>query len=404
MKQRKSTEAKEEMGKDNQSITIKNLLPELGAMIFAALLIFLSGIILKLDILVMVTGIIMAVLGTAVVGYQFRKQYIKRALAYDNNEHFYRFWCYFAAGILISVVCIFLPVGSWPFLVVYVMLALTSDAWTGMLAGTVLLMIPSISGGIGATAFFLYFTYNAFAIILFSEVKDDFKVGKPLFLSMLCMLLCETANVILPANSRLRIELFVIPISNIFISGISLIGILRLFSAKIIYQYRNRYLELNDSENKYLMELKEQSRNDYMYCIHATHFCESIALRLGFDVDALKCAGYYHRAGKKMEELLAEKEFPPKVSAILQEYTKGKCFLKETAVLYCSTNVIQTIMKLQATDKGAALNYDQIIDTLFQKFDERKVFDSCEISLKDYRLMHKIFKEEKLYYDFFCGK
>jgi hypothetical protein len=118
--------------------------------------------------------------------------------------------------------------------------------------------------------------------------------------------LCETANVVLPANARLNAELFVIPTANVIISCLLLVGILKLFSGMVIYKYRLKYLELNDNESPVFLEFKEKNKEEYMHMIHTTYFCERIALRLSFDVDALKCAGYYHKLVDKQKEMMED--------------------------------------------------------------------------------------------------
>ena len=45
-------------------------------------------------------------------------------------------------------------------------------------------------------------------------------------------------------------------------------------------------------------------------------------------------------------------------------------------------------------------DYEQVIDRIFERIREKGIFSECDLSLRDWNRMQKIFKEEKLYYDF----
>lgn len=85
------------------------------------------------------------------------------------------------------------------------------------------------------------------------------------------------------------------PAANLVVSGILLLGILKFFSGAVVFRDRVRYLDLNDTENQILAKYRQTDRTEYFQCIHTAYFCERIALKLGLDKDALKCAGLYHK-------------------------------------------------------------------------------------------------------------
>ncbi len=72
---------------------------------------------------------------------------------------------------------------------------------------------------------------------------------------------------------------------------------------------------------------------------------------------------------------------------------------KETAVLLMSDAVISSILYLFAQNSDVP-DYDKIIDTVFKQKLESNVLQVCSITLEELYRMKKIFKEEKLYYDF----
>ena len=83
-------------------------------------------------------------------------------------------------------------------------------------------MIAAFEGQ-SAGIFFLYFISGIFAACLFQHLEEEFSIAVPLFLSLLCLLLCETANIVLLTNEHLTLEQFLVPAANLIISGILLL-------------------------------------------------------------------------------------------------------------------------------------------------------------------------------------
>ncbi len=388
------------MEKDRRRITFLKLLPELGSMLLAAAGIYGISFWSQDAFDIILRNMVMAATGVAITGFHLRRQYLNGELSYDNEEHFLRFWTCFLIGLAAALACSFLPVGGWPFLTLFVMLALFSSAGTGILAASMLLMLPMLVSGASVEIFFLYFVSGVFGVTLFRDMDKEFKIGLPLTLSLLCLFVCETAIVVLPVNTRLNLELFVVPAVNLIISCILLVGMLKLFSTMVVYRYREKYFELNDTENQLLVGYKERARADYFLCIHTSYFCERIGKKLSLDVDALKCSGYYHRWGEELPALMEEKAFPPKAAGILKEFMEKSCKQKETAVLVCADAVVNTISYMLAKDKDKPIEYVQVIDAVFKRFTDKHTFSQCDITQRELNIIQKIFKEEKLYYDF----
>jgi len=402
LKQKKNTEAVERRMEENKSYNIKYYMIEVALMLVGAGSMWFLGKLKGQATDRLLANCVMTAFGIAVTGFQLRRTYFRDALDYDNSEHLIRFWILMGAGLVLALGCGFLPVAGWPFLPLFVMLALFSDMGTGILSSSVLLLIAvMLSGGVVGD-FALYLITGVFAVALFHKLQSDFKIGIPLFLSVMCLLVCETANVILVTNARPDVEMFVIPGANMIISSILLLGGIKMFSAVVIYKYRSVYLDINDTEAPYLAELRESNKQEYMHCVHTVYFCERIGNRLNLDVDALKCAGYYHKAGEKLESLMEEKHFPPAAQKILMEYKEHKeaVVQKETAVLLCADTVITSIMYLVRKGSDKQIDYGRIIDAVFKKLIDDGNFDHCEISMAELRSMQKLFKEENLYYDF----
>jgi len=104
---------------------------------------------------------------------------------------------------------------------------------------------------------------------------------------------------------------------------------------------------------------------------------------------------------EQVADLAIQYVFPPMTGRILQEFLDKNVPIrkKETAVLLMSDAVISSILFLLSKEKGP-IDYEQVIDTVFRKKIESDVLKDCEITMAELTLMKKIFKEEKLYYDF----
>ncbi|MCM1025185.1 MAG: hypothetical protein NC432_02040 [Roseburia sp.] len=345
---------------------------------------------------------VMTALLLACCMFYLRRECLYGGLDYNNGEHIGRFLGCFLIGLCVAFACGFLPVGGWPFLPVYVMLTLFGSAGTGLVVSSALLLTAVMLNGCGAEGFVVYFVSGVFAVTLFRHLGERLRTGIPLFLSLFCLLVCETASLILPTNARPDFEMFVIPAVNLVISGILLLGVLKLFFSVVAYRFRDRYLDINDTENPILVSLRESDRKTYMHCIHTSYFCERIGRQLGLDADALKCVGYYHHLAGELKAQDPEGKLPPAVARILTDYQNRKQGIrgKETAVLLCADQVMNSVTYLLENGEPGQIDYDRMIDALFRKLAKDRVFDRCDISVRELCTMQKIFKEEKLYYDF----
>ena len=404
MKRKKNSGDEKDMA-GNKKLKIVAMLPaEMICMALAALGIWAVNFMgmIKQQTSDMVSQIVLTVLGIAALGFCIRKGVVDSSLSYDNSEHPGRFWMCFEIGLAVAFVCVFLPEAAWPFLPVYVFLGLFGSMGVGILGATVLLGIAVSQTGAGTSVFMMYLISGVFGMALFNQLKNGFKAGFSIALSLAGLLVCETAGTVLVANARPGWESFVLPAANLLVSWIMLLGILKSFSEKVLYKHRENYLDLNDTENVILADLKQSDRRAYMKSIHTAYFCERIAMKLGLNIEALKCAGYYHGMGERLSELMEMYAFPPQVVEILEEYQDRKHPVrhKETAVLMASENIINAVLLLLENSGGRNVDYDKVIDAIFAKYSDAGTFDECDISIKEFHDMHRIFKEAKLYYDF----
>ena len=401
------------MGEKKKNYRWYHLLTGFGLLVLAVAGIWLLGTISQIGQDTLLRNMVITAMGMAIIGLLVRQEAAEHLMQYDNNDHVLRFFLCLGVCLAVSLACVFLPVGAWPFLVIYITLALYGSTFLGAAAGSVLLMITVLGSGAQSHMFVMYLISGMIGVSLFRRLDAEFKVGIPLTISLMSLLVCETANVVLFANERLDMELFVVPAANVIISAVLLLGILKLFSQSVIYRYRVIYMELTAPECELLTRLKEEAREDYYQSMHTAYFCERIAGRLELDVQAVKAAGFYHKigvlyqnqssdVGKELFDMFRRQHFPPVMQEILKEYLipdRAVC-RKETAVLIMADAVTASIIHLLAADKSRDLDYDRIIDSIFKIKLDSGVLNQCLISMQEITQMKKIFKEEKLYYDF----
>lgn len=362
------------------------------------------------DMVLVVRNMVISGIGTGVLLFLMAQGRLLSLYDYDNGEHELRFLICYLLSLALSVVCGYFPAAGWPYVAVFLLLSLFSNTVIGITAGSVLLIISMMISGAGVEIFCLYGISGIACACLFRKLDDSYKVGIPTVLSLMTLFLCLTANVVLPANEKLQPGLFIIPFMNLFVTGFLLVIILKLFSALVIFKFRDKYMEINDPECELLVQLKEFSKEEYYKAVHTAYFCDRIARKLSLNADAVKACGYYHNIGKMkgsqslqtIHEVCEEYEFPAPVCTILDEYLdkSKKIHKKETAVLLFSDAMITSILFLFSKDPKASLDYGQVIETIFRKKTESQVLSECEITMQELNEMKKIFKEEQLYYDF----
>ena len=320
-----------------------------------------------------------------------------------------RFAISYGICLAVSLCCAFLPPAGWPFLVVFVMMSLFCGFLPGICGGISFLTFSVLLAGADVSIFALYVLTGLLGACLFSRLDEKYRIALPLFVSLSFLFAAETACVVLFANETLKWELFLIPALNVIISLILLLILLKVYSGMEIFKYRIKYLEINDQEFELLVNIKEKDKNVYYRAVHAAYFSERIAQALSLDADAAKTAAYYANAGilykepeKDLEKEFVSYGFPPYARQLLRELTGKNTGIrhKEAAVVYMADAVISSILYLFEKKQDTKTDYAAVIETVFQKKWESGSLKNSELTFAEWNRMKKIFKEEKLYYDF----
>jgi len=351
---------------------------------------YLHGISMDMQVKNIVQGLLIF----SILVMLFRSQVMTQSLSYDNGEKVPRAMFVLWVASICSLVLSFLPHTGWPFPAIYVLVSLYTNPLIGGFAGSLYLLCCVMLCNEGILVFSIYFISGVFCVILFSQIAEGFKMVIPLIISMICLLVCEMVPIILLNESFLEIELYVIPACNLIVCSVLIVFILKAFFQNVIFKDRMLYVDLQNPEAELLKEHKEKDKHAYYVSIHSAYFCERIADKLHMNAMALKVCALYHDFGENTPVMPAE------ATEILQEYRKEKKPIrkKETAVLYLSIAVIEAVYEMMGKEEKT--DYDKLIDAVFYKWFGNKLMHYCDISLLEIEAMRKIFKEEKLYYDF----
>lgn len=356
-------------------------------------------------------NVVMVMLGTGIVIFALVSSEVYELYFYESRGDYGIFILFYLLGLVLALVFPLMPVAGWPFLVIFVVLSLFSNSISGLAAGSVCLMLAVTLGNTGSCReFLLYFFSGLVGVMVFSRLDEGFKVGIPIFISLVCLVVCLSANTVLFEQERISISQFTFIAINLMINLVLLLIILKIFSNNVIHKYEEKYMDLNDPECPLLVQLKEMSKDEYFHAIHTAYLSDKIARRLGLDPMIVKSCGYYHRIGllkgentwENVEEICKQYHFPPEARTILREYIDPAqdMLSKETIVILFADAIVSSIYDIFSKDSNAEVDYEQIIETVYRRKMSSGELLKSEISIGQLREMRKIFSEEKLYYDF----
>jgi len=183
--------------------------------------------------------------------------------------------------------------------------------------------------------------------------------------------------------------------------------ILKYFSKLSMYLLQDKYSDINDQEFPIMADLKKNDKEKYFEAIHTAYLGERIARKLNMNDKAVKgCCYYYKIAGDMIDTpdgnqitISEYYEFPEELKALIQECNRGVYGSKESCVVLTSNKVIRSII-VAGKDNEQNIPYDDIIDAIFDKMIHNELLESCDISIRELKIMQKTYIEEKLYYDF----
>lgn len=342
--------------------------------------------------------------------FSFEQSNIYQRLHYDNGEHYARFVVMFIISIIAGCMLPFLPSGGWAVPAIALALTLFSNTTTGLMAYAGVLGICVYFSDASILVFLSYFLLGAIFAILFEGLDEDYRTGAPMMVAVTLYTVVMVAKIMFENQGIPELELFIIPVINVFITVLLMLAVLRLYCAAVIDKEKGKFLVINDQEFPLLAKYKEENEQLYYNAIHTAYFAEKAARMLHMDVNVAKCGGYYHKIvvvecrkeEKSLEEICKMYKFPPNAVRLLQEYNYKALTMKmkETVVVYLADSVVSSIMYLLEKEQKSEINYGKIATAIIRRKVDSGILNESDISLSELGGMEKIFTGEKLYYDF----
>ena len=335
---------------------------------------------------------------------------IDHRLHYDNGSHYARFVLIYILSVVTGCILPFLPSSGWAVPTIALALTLFSNTTTGMVAYAGIMGICVYFSDASILVFLIYFLIGAIFAVLFEGLDEDYKAGAPMTIALVLYSVIMFAKIVFESFGTLNLEMFIIPVINIFITALLMLAVLRFYCAVVIDRERGKYIEINDQEFPLLAKYKEEDAQLYYNAIHTAYFAEKAARMLHMDVNVAKCGGYYHKIivaecrkeGKSLEEICQSYKFPPAAIKLLQEYNYKSLAMgmKETVVVYLADAVVFSIMYLLEKEQKSEVDFGKIATAIIRRKVDSGILNQSAISLSDICGMEKIFTGEKLYYDF----
>lgn len=336
----------------------------------------------------------------------------REGLFFDNYDHKIRFMVGYAIGLFLALAFALVPNQFWPYMAIFVVLGLLSNFEIGLVTGTGFVMISVMleeNGNFGEL--FMYVLAGVVALSLFRDLKEETAIGFPTAISLMMQGLLLIAFYVLFQNRTLSISILILPILNLMLNLIILLLFLNMFGVYVIRKTNDMYMEINDAEYPLLARLKEENKDEYYRAIHTAYLAERLAHGLGLNARAVKTCSYYHRIGvmdgkttwEDSNHYFSENNFPIEAVEFLHEYMepkKGQIRSKEALAVNLSETMIASLMYLIKGNKDVKINYDQMIDSILDKKISEGELKDYDVTFREYDQMRKIFKKEKLYYDF----
>lgn len=367
------------------------------------------GMFLKFDRYQLLRNTAVGVMAFLLSVFLWIQGIVTGTLSYDNAEHPVRFFLLYDIGLVFATIFSRLPETIWVFLFFYIFLSLLSNPFTGLSAGTALLVCTMfLSGSASFPVFLTYFISGMIGIVMFQYIDEHLKFGIPVFLSLVMQLICIFANQVLFQSKSLTLESCILPLVNILVNCLLLFLFLQTFTFKVVLPKKNIYQIINDPEYPLMLHLKECSRKDFFHSVHTAYLTERICSDLSLDVPAAKTAAYYYKTEAFLKEfgcmtdIMKSHHFPDYSVRIIQQLRKANndpLEKESTVVMFCD-NIVTTLEYLADQNKDLGSQYETIVNTVLDKRIENGVLNHSKISIMELNSLRKKILEERLYYDF----
>ena len=272
-----------------------------------------------------------------------------------------------------------------------------------------------LSEALGYDTFFMYVLAGVTAVALFRDIKEDTAIGYCIFTALLIQSVLIVAFEVLFQNRTFSLDMLILPCINLLLNLLIMLIFLNMFGVYILRKNSDIYSAINDTDYPLLDVLKDKDNDEYLRAIHTGYLSEKVSKELSLNDRAAKTCAYYYRIGKaekkqSWNEILpyyVKNNFPKESVELIRQYVypeKDEIRSKEAMVVYMCQIVVTSIMFAAKKDKNSKIDYDKLIDKLFDRAENEEKPMLYDITYKEYSLIREILKKEKQYYDFICGK
>ena len=354
--------------------------------------------------------VFLAVTGCVATLYLYASEKAADKLDYDNALHKKRFYLLFFLCLAASFLLSFLPFDIWPYPLIYLAIGLFSNTTCGVVGGSVLLMITTFFSGQEDVALVLiYLLAGMIALVLFRHMDEGFLVARPMIVTLVFLYVMLVMNHTLVRKEEMTASVLLFPVINVFACLILMSVLLNFFGRHVVRQTNDMYMEINDPEYELMVNLKEQNKDGYFLAIHSAYLAERIAIDLDMDVRATKACAYYHAVCKELggedgpAAFARSKRFPEDAIRLIDEYENPPAsgyVSKEAAVVNICETLVRMIKSIFVKDKTAKVDYDAMIDKIFEHHWQKGDLNLNGISFGEMTRIRQLLKKEQLYYDF----
>ena len=336
----------------------------------------------------------------------------KDGFSYDNYDRQYRFFAVYMGMVVLSCLISLVPNEFWPYMSLFVILSLFSNRELGIVTGIGFTMLSVMLEDNGNySEFFMYVLAGMVAIALFSDLEENTNIRYPLFISLLMQAVLLLAFNVLFKNRTMSLNLLVLPVLNLMLNLVIVLAFLNMFGVYVIRKTNDMYMEINDTEYPLFASLCEKDRDERFRAVHTSYLTDRICHELGYNERPARTCAYYHRIGildgktkwSEVEHFYLENNFPTEAVEYLHEFIEpadGQARSGETLAVNMSETVITEIKSLINRNKNAKIDYDRLIDDIFDSRIKDGSLTNYNVTFREYEKMRNILKKEKLYYDF----
>ena len=392
---------------------LRNVASMITLCLASCFLMFAAGRAYSLPDEEIIRNVISVLVESGLIIFLWEDGLIRGSLVYGNEKHMNRF---FVIYIIVFVTALLFPLVNnliWPYLSIFVLLSLFSNALIGICSGCALLNVSLLlCHGSSVQPFFIYLIAGVVAIVLFQHVGEKLQFGLPILISIMLLFVLLVAYHVLFLNQTFSFPMLTVPLVNVVISSILLLVLLNAFSLLVIRGSNDMYMDINDPEFELLVKIKNKDKREYYRAIHTAYLADRIAADIGVNRRATKACAYYHRVGMldgKPDDMEAAKpyfrryQFPESAVTLLEEYIKsGKKapVSKEATIINLCEDLVNKLMAIFEKDKTAKIDSDRMIEEMIERRHISGSFNHSNLSIAELNRVSKLLKKEKLYYDF----